>query len=219
MLHSIILLRFANIFFNSQPNYTLFQINGVIQNVKFGLSIDNTCYDNGFYHSSIQESNVKAVEQKIPIRKDERIHYDDMTDTMLNNAASMFLYLNSCSDLYTPWFVFYKDLFQNKSPSQIVLTLNRILKSKSTLQTEKFRGIAKNLFEAITNVYSLKYNDIQNITSMRNNDRNNRSTLNIMNGNKSYFKIAYILFRFKVFFINLYFIRYSKCQQSCAFNR
>ena len=81
------------------------------------------------------------------------------TDSRLRTAAEMFLYLTSCSVDFKPWFRFYTDLFQNKSPSQILLTLNRILKVGKTLKKLRFRNIADELFARTQSFILLQYND------------------------------------------------------------
>ena len=53
-----------------------------------------------------------------------------MTDGILTRAANMFMYLIYCPDDTKAWIFFYTDLFKNQPVDRIVLTLNRILKSK-----------------------------------------------------------------------------------------
>ena len=70
-------------------------------------------------------------------------------------------YLNICPDPLKPWFLFYKDLFQNE-PEMIVLTLNRLIKSSGNHQNLQFNSIGKQLFEKVSEVFSLKYKEIHN---------------------------------------------------------
>ena len=79
----------------------------------------------------------------------------------LENVAKMFLYVYSCPDILKPWFNFYSDLFQNQSPQQMLLTLNRMIKNNGNSNSKDSRAIAKKLFMEATDLMSLKYNDIQ----------------------------------------------------------
>ena len=64
----------------------------------------------------------------------------------------MFLYLITCPTVtIKPWIVFYKDLFQTQSPSQIILSLNRVMKGPRTPTNEFFKTLAGILFKKIVN--------------------------------------------------------------------
>ena len=87
----------------------------------------------------------------------------NMTDTILQRAANMFIYMIFCPDDTKAWIFFYTDLFQNQPADKIVLTLNRILKSKASKKRDKFHIIARKLYTKITTFLSFKSKDIQNM--------------------------------------------------------
>ena len=93
-------------------------------------------------------SQVKAVEQMLHFESSEQINAT-FTKEDLQTAAELFLYLDMCPDTMKPWILFYKDTFLNQSPDQIILSLNRLIKGKSTAQTQHFAKIAGTLFRSI----------------------------------------------------------------------
>ena len=113
-------------------------------------------------------SNFKTVEKHLEIESSEII-FENMTNANLQNAAEMFLYLNSCPNVLKPWILFYTDLFTNYSPDKIVLTLNRILKIHDTASNKNFKNVTRNLFQRIEYVLELKYKDIQKIINGKGN--------------------------------------------------
>ena len=74
-----------------------------------------------------------------------------------------------------PWILFYKQIFKNYSPDQIILTLNRIMKSIDTPQNTHFNIIAKKIFKKLTILLSLQYEDIQSMISTTTFSRDKRS--------------------------------------------
>ena len=93
-------------------------------------------------------SIVKAVEQMLQTESSQQIN-DTLTNEDLRTAGEMFLYLIMCPDTIKPWILFYKDLFQTKSPDQIILTLNRFMRGTKTSQTEHFAKIAEALYKSM----------------------------------------------------------------------
>ena len=89
--------------------------------------------------------------------------FENMTKKTLETAAKMYFYLNSCSDEIKSWLIFYNDLFKNHQADQIVLSLNRILKSGHTSRNNKFKSIAEKLFNKTTDLFTLKHQSIKNI--------------------------------------------------------
>ena len=79
----------------------------------------------------------------------------------------MFIYLNFCPDSLNPWFLFYKELFENKSPNVIALTLNRILKGNISDETDDLKKIAKTLLNKLTGLLSLQYQYIGDMRKLR----------------------------------------------------
>ena len=115
----------------------------------------------GLYDEALY--NVVKLEEKFQMRSSSE-DLRNISDQHLNDGVKGFLYLNLCSSLLRPWFEFYVDLFEKKSPDQIVLILNRILKGKKTAQNENLKTIAGKLFKRITSLLSLKYKEIKNMT-------------------------------------------------------
>ena len=101
-----------------------------MKTVKSRTSLDQSCYNN-MLSGDGPLSIVKAVEQMLQINSSEQIN-DTLTNEDLRTAGEMFLYLIMCPDTIKPWIVFYKDLFQTKSPDQIILTLNRFMRGTKT---------------------------------------------------------------------------------------
>ena len=101
-------------------------------------------------------STVSAIENKVKIATSEII-YENMTSNVLKTAAEMLNYLNSeiKFDSTKSWLKFYWTLFKTKSPNEIILTLNRIMK-KSKNTNEK-------LLRKSASLLALKYEDIQSM--------------------------------------------------------
>ena len=97
------------------------------------------CYENevysNFYPQDLIQTQINEVEKRLQVNASSEPR-EDMTDSLLEIAADMFLLLNSCPKPLKTWFLFYADLFGNKSLDMIVLKLNRILKGKTTSQNE-----------------------------------------------------------------------------------
>ena len=91
--------------------------------------------------------------------------FENMTKKTLETAAKMYFYLNSCSDEIKSWLIFYNDLFKNHQADQIVLSLNRILRSGYTSRKSKFRSIAEKLFNKTTDLLVLEHQLIKDITN------------------------------------------------------
>ena len=132
----------------------------VVKRIKLTLPFDKFCV-NSLYEKIVP--NVQAVEKELQIESSEKI-FKNMTNSKLQEAAELFLYLNSCSDVITKWLIFYNDLFTKESPDQIVLTLNRVLKGDQKIQNRSFKNIAYTLLRKAATTFSLKYQEIQNFT-------------------------------------------------------
>ena len=107
-------------------------------------------------------SEVNEVMNMLGI-KSQSYQYGNMTDGILTRAANMFMYLIYCPDDTKAWIFFYTDLFKNQPVDRIVLTLNRILKSKTSQKKDTFKVIARKLYTKITTFLSFKSKDIQNM--------------------------------------------------------
>ena len=140
---------------------------------KKSLEEKETCLEwFNWYQDMDKLYKVIEVEQKLGINS-SNIRFLNMTRADLKIAAHMFIHLTTCAPFTTSkytddgywfksWAILYIDLFKTKSPDQIILTLNRILKDKSP---ENKDGIdrAKKLFNRISKLLSLKYKGIQSM--------------------------------------------------------
>ena len=59
--------------------------------------------------------------------------------------------------------MFYKNLFESQSPSKIILTLNRMMKSNKKKGLLIGKSIDEKLFKKLSTLLSLKYEEIQGI--------------------------------------------------------
>ena len=154
-------IRFANIIhFTHLSNEEMWN---VLKSIRSTTSYEKDCYHDGMNEENDKLQQVSIVEHVLKMQPNENI-FEILTNNDLKTAAEMFMYLNTCPKLIKPWFVFYNDLFENRSPNQIILTLNRIMKVIPTPQNKYFIDIAKDLFVKSTTVFSFKYKEIQNIT-------------------------------------------------------
>ena len=96
------------------------------------------------------------------------IIFENISETSLKAAAQLFIYLHpsfsNCPFIeFNKWFgiwsPFYIDLFKRQSPSKILLTLNRVIKTTSVSLQSK--AAAKDYFTRTAASLSLKYEDIQ----------------------------------------------------------
>ena len=107
-------------------------------------------------------TQVLAVEENLGIESSEQM-METLTKKELQTAAKMFLYLNTCPDLsFKFWFSFYKDLFLTQSFDQIILTLNRMMKSTDT-QGEGGNIRAEKLLKIMFNMLSLSHKGAQSL--------------------------------------------------------
>ena len=138
----------------------------IVKNLKVRFPLNKYCPGPvvGFYGDIEVQENIEILEKELQIESSELV-FENITDANLKAAAEMFLYLNSCSDIIIKWLLLYKDLYQDKSPDQIVLTLNRILKGANTHQNEEFKKIAYRLLKNTAAVFPFNY---QQIDSMAN---------------------------------------------------
>ena len=119
-------------------------------------ALDSPC-KNGFYETR-DDQTMKLLQDALKINNMQNIYLGNMTDDELRVPAALFLKLVICppKDL-KPWFSFFSYLFQKESAVQIILSLNRILKNKTTMQTRDLKIIASKLFERATTLFSLSY--------------------------------------------------------------
>ena len=144
---------------------------------------------NGLYSDiTAKASQVAALEEQLKINSSE-LRFENMTAKDLKAAAEMFIYLNSCPGVipnankvyvdegvknddstekninelwFKSWYFFYKDLIENNSPSQIILTFNRLSKNNAPKNSQaKIRH--QKLLEKTATLLNLQFKGIQNI--------------------------------------------------------
>ena len=143
-------------------NLSLDNIWKIVKNIKLA-TFDTFCgEDQELYTASVWTGVVAALEQQLNIEPSETI-VENITRKQLDIAGQFFLYLNSCPYKLKPWILFYRDVFKNYSPDQIVLALNRIMKITPNVQNHVFQTIAQKLFKKAAIQFSLNYKNIQSM--------------------------------------------------------
>ena len=89
--------------------------------------------NNLFTDYYIRPNTNKALEEKLGLNASYEI-FDNITEEVLKSSAEMFIYLNHCYDDHHGgepiWLSFYKDLFMNYNPTQILQVINRLRNTK-----------------------------------------------------------------------------------------
>ena len=162
---------------------------GAVKEVKSNASLENypeyCFYDNLYDAGSFKMEQVAAVEKILKIESSE-LRFNNVSIQDFKTAAEMFLYLNMCPkydwyDWFHSWHLFYKDLFTNQSPDQILLTLNRIIVSIIVHDKEmEGKDRAEKLFKKFTMLTDLTFEEIQ---SMLPGGPKNISVIGIRGGN------------------------------------
>ena len=151
------IFRFANLI--KLYNGSIDNILGVVTKIKYETPLDMSCDNNNILSSDVRLSQVSAVEQILEI--DPLNQIEALTDEELQTAAEMFIYLNSCPTKWSKsWSSFYKDLFLTQPTNQIILTLNRMMKTK---RSEDGKLRAEKLMKRTSNLLSLNFERIQSL--------------------------------------------------------
>ena len=103
------------------------------------------------------DTRLMLLEQELQIKIDRT--FENVTVKNLQLAGEIFIYFNTCPKSWKPWFKFYDDLFQTKSPSQILLTLNRLFKTDTinTPDSEDLKTVVQKIFNnVITDTFKLQ---------------------------------------------------------------
>ena len=89
-----------------------------------------------------------------------------MLGETLDTAAEILVYFKTCPETWKGLFDFVKDLFQNHSPGQILLTLNRLLhaENENIAHRTYMKATIKKIFEKFSSIYSLKHKNGVNKT-------------------------------------------------------
>ena len=133
----------------------------VVKKIRSAILVQDSCIDGVFPHTGVFFSHFS---NKLQSKKEDAIALKDMNETTLATAANIFLYLNSCPTPLKSWFVAYKQMFEMKSPMEIVLALNRMMKITDTTDNKAMKIIAKKLFKMVTILFKLNYPKIKNIS-------------------------------------------------------
>ena len=128
----------------------------IIKNIKIETSVDI---------NSIS-SAVAAIENKMNIESSYLV-FDNMTENNLKIAAEMYFYLVTSREKSSSWIIFYTNLIQTENVSQILLSLNRLMKGTKPMD-DKFKIIANKVFKRVTSLQSLKYEGIDQLFAGRN---------------------------------------------------
>ena len=144
-----------------KTNHSTEYVWNVVKKIRSAILVQDSCIDGVFPHTGVFFSRFS---NKLQSKKEDAIALKDMNETTLAIAANIFLYLNSCPTPLKPWFVAYKQMFELKSPVEIVLALNRMMKIPDTTQNKAMKIIAEKLFIKVTQLFKLKYQRIQNIS-------------------------------------------------------
>ena len=161
-----VFVRFVNLIHLSKSNSSTNEIWNLVKNLKIQnkewMHTEYCKHDEGqgFYDvSQVMYPTVKTLEDKLQINSSVVI-LENMSKDSLKSAAEMFLYLNSCSHFLRPWLSFYTDLFNGKSTSEIILSLNRIMKPWNNPRDIR---IARKIFGNLTSMLALNYQTIGKI--------------------------------------------------------
>ena len=167
MFMEFLILRFVNTI--KLSNLTIDDIWKIARKIKSEVSLDKLCPKRTIYYKQEPYPVLSVFEQHLGIKPLEVI-YNNITTKFLENAAQMFIYLKGCpaegdketKQWYTFWNSFYRDLFMNKTPQQIILTLNRMTKRKSSEEKDGNARAGKLLNRAKL-LFSLKFKTIQKL--------------------------------------------------------
>jgi len=158
------------------------------------------------FDTSIGEK-VAEVEKQLPIESSD-LRLKNVTSNDLILAAEMFLYLKMSHGTLKPWFIFYGDLFQQtENVGQIILTLNRLIQGSQN----EIKIIARKIFKRLTNMLSLKYEEIQNLIPKRHKSEKNNKTIQSL---KVEGKVCTVCF---CHFIQISFHRFYHLEPSCSY--
>ena len=164
----IIFFRFSNIF--KLHNFDFDTILRVVHTLKSESTLELSCDTRmPILTTDGISSQVKAVEQMLKIESSDKI-INSFTNEGLKTAAEVFLYLISCPDeLFKSLSLFYKDLFLTQPADQIILTLNRMTKSK-TSQDQGGKLRAEKLLQRLTKIFPLKHEEIERLLPVFRNE-------------------------------------------------
>ena len=74
------------------------------------------------------KSQISAIRQELKINSSKIITESEI-ESNLKEAGPMFIYIIACDHTNKRWFLFIKEVFENYTLSQIILTMNRFIKN------------------------------------------------------------------------------------------
>ena len=148
----------------------------VVSKIRRETSFDKSCDVRGddLYELTVDKrSQMTAVEMSLKIEASE-YRYENITSESLLTAAEMFIYLTICPGKFNSvnptearqkwfqaWYRLYNDLFSTHSLDQILLTLNRLMKSGSGDKNDLQRN--QKLFKKTATLLKLQYENIHRL--------------------------------------------------------
>ena len=148
----------------------------VVSKIRRETSFDKSCdvRGDGLYELTVDKrSQITAVEMSLKIEASE-YRYENITSESLVTAAEMFIYLTICPGKFNSvnptearqkwfqaWYRLYNDLFNTHSLDQILLTLNRLMKSGSRDKNDLQRN--QKLFKKTATLLKLTYANIHRL--------------------------------------------------------
>ena len=144
----------------NKTNETIWKLLKTIKSEFIGKNCPNYQQLHG---SDIMSTLVNEVERRLKVISSD-MFFKNVTESKLQSAAKMFIYLTTCSQSVKSWFFFYEDLFTQHSPAEIIVTLNRVLKGEKTQKNMDRKTIATKIFSRLDHFLSLKYFEIRNMT-------------------------------------------------------
>ena len=148
----------------------------VVSKIRRETSFDKSCdvRGDGLYELTVDKrSQITAVEMSLKIEASE-YRYENITSESLLTAAEMFIYLTICPGKFNSvnptearqkwfqaWYRLYNDLFSTHSLDQILLTLNRLMKSGSGDKNDLQRN--QKLFKKTATLLKLTYENIHRL--------------------------------------------------------
>ena len=148
----------------------------VVSKIRRETSFDKSCdvRGDGLYELTVDKrSQITAVEMSLKIEASE-YRYENITSESLLTAAEMFIYLTICPGKFNSvnptearqkwfqaWYRLYNDLFSTHSQDQILLTLNRLMKSGSGDKNDLQRN--QKLFKKTATLLKLQYENIHRL--------------------------------------------------------
>ena len=196
-------------------NFDVKNIWKIVKSIKSELSFDIECRlgpEHLLYDDKVPQENLLLDHLGI---KSTELRFERIGEENLRTAAEIFIYLNTCPESLKSWFLFYQDLFYNQSPNQIILTLNRMMKSKRTSETENFLNIAETVFKEASTLLSLKYEEIQSLNpgTRKINLKKNHEKIEFLETGFIQFLHYYTIIS-KIFFL---FFRHDHCKSSSSY--